>query len=78
MRICKGFRIWYLEKHEKIWTPTDNAKSLAKQTRDLNKEKKSANKALDDNVNSAINKGAIRYVQEKLEEERNKETIWVQ
>lgn len=58
--------------------PTDNTKSLAKQTRDYNKEKKSASKALDDNVNSAINKGAIRYVQEKLEEERNKETIWVQ
>ena len=58
--------------------PTDKAKSLAKQTRDYNKEKKSASKALDDNVNSALNKGAIRYVQEKLEEERNKETIWVQ
>lgn len=57
--------------------PTDNAKSLEKQTRDFNKEKKSANKALDDNVKSALNKGVTNLFQKGLEE-RDKETIWVQ
>ena len=64
-----------MRKYELLQT---TQRAWQKQTRDYNKEKKSASKALDDNVNSALNKGAIRYVQEKLEEERNKETIWVQ
>ena len=56
--------------------PTDKAKNIANKTRNLNKEKKAANKALHDNVNSALNQGATNLLQvgvkEEIKKQRNK------
>lgn len=52
--------------------PTDKAKNITNKTRNLNKEKKAANKALDDNVNSVISQGVTSLSQVGLKEERNK------
>ena len=52
--------------------PTDKAKNIANKTRNLNKEKKAANEALHDHVNSALSQGVSSLSQVGLKEERNK------